>query len=67
MTKTKLVDLNEIYNFVIDDLFIEKSFMVSKSYLKFSQFRFQNFSNKLRWKDNQNQRCTTWQDLKLSS
>jgi hypothetical protein len=43
MTKTKLVDLNEIYNFVIDDLFIEKSFMVSKSYSKFSQFRFQNF------------------------
>jgi hypothetical protein len=34
--KTKVVDLDENYNFVVDDLFHLKSFEIPKVWLKFS-------------------------------
>ena len=47
ITKSKLVDLNEIYNFVVD-IFYLKSFMVPKFYLKSSYFEILIFQF-VRW------------------
>jgi hypothetical protein len=43
MTKTKVVDLNEIYNFVVDNFFYSKSSTIANFYLKFSYFEIQIF------------------------
>jgi len=48
ITKSKLVDLNEIYNFVVDIFFYLKSFMVPKFYLKSSYFEILIFQF-VRW------------------
>jgi len=48
ITKSKLVDLNEIYNFVVDIFFYLKSFMAPKFYLKSSYFEILIFQF-VRW------------------
>jgi hypothetical protein len=43
MTKIKVVDLDELYNFIVNDFFSLKSFAISRSFLKLSFFKIQNF------------------------
>jgi len=68
MTKTKLVDLNEIYNFVIEVFFIWNH-LRSQIRLKFLYFEiyFLNYSNKLRWRHDQNQTCKSRCGIQLCS
>ena len=49
VTKIKFVDLDGLYNFVVDDFFQLKSFTNKIFYLKFSKFEFQisNYSNRV--------------------
>jgi hypothetical protein len=56
MTKIKVVDLDDFYNFVVRDSFILKSFVIQKFYSKFSYFKIQflNCSNKVGWRNDQN-------------
>jgi hypothetical protein len=52
--KIKVVDLDENYKSVIDDLFHLKSFKLPKVWLKFSQFEIQICQNDLGWQNNKN-------------
>ena len=54
MTKTKVIDLDELYNFDINNLFQLKSFGILKSGLNLSFFKIQNLncSNFVIRKDN---------------
>jgi hypothetical protein len=67
MTKIKVVDLDELYNFRVHDFFHLKSFLVSKSCLKFLFFEIQilNYLNKVTWKVFQNKICRYWWVLQL--
>jgi hypothetical protein len=38
MTKTKFLDLNEFYNFIVDDFFIWNDLLAPKFYSNFSKF-----------------------------
>ena len=69
MTKIKVVDLGEFYNFVAGDFCSRKSFVVSKSYLKFSFLKIQNLncSNQITWKDDQNESCRSWKVIEICS
>ena len=53
VTKIKVVDLDELYNFGIYCL------KVSKSYLKlpFIEIQILNYTNFVKWKDGQNKNC----------
>ena len=56
MTKIRIVDLDGLYNFVVDDFFQLKSFTNKIFYLKFSNFEFQisNCLNRVRLRNYQN-------------
>ena len=41
MTKIKIVDLDGLYNFVVDEFFSWSRSLIKKFYLKFSNFEFQ--------------------------
>jgi hypothetical protein len=58
-TKSNVVDLVAIYNFVVDKHL--KSSMQGKLCLNFSQLEFKIF--KLPWRDNQNKSCRSQQYL----
>jgi hypothetical protein len=52
-TKTKIVDLEELWNFVVDNIFYMKSSIQRKLLLNFSHLKFKIFDD-LRWRNDQN-------------
>ena len=56
MTKIKVIDLDELYNFYIHDFFIRNHMLFQYVVSSFHIFEFQNFnfSNKVTWQDDPN-------------
>ena len=66
MTKIKVVNLDEYYNFYVHDFHL-KSFGMSNSCLKLSFLKIQNLScsHLVTWKHDQNKSCRSWWVLQL--
>jgi hypothetical protein len=56
MTKIKVVDLDKLYNFVVEHFLIQINFD-NKKYVWISQIWNLNFSNDLGWRNSQNESC----------
>ena len=66
MTKTKVVDLKKLYNFVVDNFFIWNHLSMKKS-REFAHIWNSNFSNDLGWRNNQNKSCSAQKIMQLYS
>jgi len=66
MTKTKVVDLKKLYNFVVDNFFIWNHLSMKKS-REFAHIWNSNFSNDLGWRNNQNKSCSSQKIMQLYS
>ena len=62
ITKIKVVDLHELFNFGIHYFFNWNDLGVSNFGSNLSFFKFQNLkgSNLVKWQDNQNKSCRSW-------
>ena len=63
---TKVVDLEKLCNFVVDNFFIW-SYLIKENYVWISQIWNLNFSNNLGWRKNQNKSCRSRKVIQLCS
>jgi len=66
MTKTKVVDLEKLCNFIVDHFFIRNHLSKKKS-REFPHIWNSNFSNNLRWRNDQNKSCRSREVMQLYS
>jgi len=65
-TEMKVIDLEKLYNFVVDNFFVWDHF-VKENYVWTSQIWNLNFSNDLGWRNHQNGSCISRKIIKLCS
>ena len=66
ITKIKVINLEKLYNFVVDNFFIWDYFM-KENYVGISQNWNLNFSNDLRWRNNWNESYRSRKVIQLCS
>jgi hypothetical protein len=66
MTKTKVIDLKELYNFIVDNFFIWNH-LSKENYVLIFHIVNSIFSNDLGWRNDQNQSCKSRRYLQLCS